>query len=620
VPLDIGDYALIGDCETAALVGRDGSIDWLCWPRFDSDACFAALLGRPDNGRWLIVPSDETRAVTRCYREHTLVLETRFETDTGAVTLIDFMPPRTATSDLVRIVRCDRGCVRMHMELVLRFDYGAIVPWVSRVDDRTIRAIAGPDMVVVHGDAEMHGEDLRTVSEFELEAGQFTAFSLTYCASHLPVPAPPDVQESLALTEAYWRDWVRDGTGVGPLDEVTRSLITLRALIYAPTGGIVAAPTTSLPEHPGGTRNWDYRYCWLRDATMSLLSLMNAGYRAEAAAWRDWLVRAVAGSPSQLQIMYGLAGERRLDEWEVDWLDGYLDSRPVRVGNEAHDQLQLDVYGEVMDALYQSQRGGIVGTEAGWALQKAMLSHLEQCWPEPDSGIWEMRGPPRHFTHSKVMAWLAFDRGIAMVEEFGLDGPVETWREQRAAIYDDVCAHGYDDKLGHFIQSYGSNQLDASLLLLAEVGFVEPDDPRYVRTVAAIERVLLRDGLLLRYDTGTAEDHLPPGEGAFIACSFWLVDAYVLTGRLDDAQRLYERLLALRNDVGLLAEEYDPSRCRLLGNFPQAFSHVALVDSAYNLFHARKPAEQRTPHSARRLGRRGKGAGVEASGTPSQRC
>jgi GH15 family glucan-1,4-alpha-glucosidase len=597
MPMDIGDYALIGDCETAALVGRDGSIDWLCWPRFDSDACFAALLGGPDNGRWLIAPLGGTPSVTRRYREHTLVLDTCFDTDTGAVTITDFMPPRNATSDLVRLVHCDSGRVRMRMELVLRFGYGAIVPWVSRLDERSLRAIAGPDMVIVHGAAEMHGEDLRTVSEFELEAGESTAFSLTYCASHLPAPRPPDVTAALRKTEDFWRDWVRDGHSPGQLDEVVRSLITLRALIYAPTGGIVAAPTTSLPECLGGTRNWDYRYCWLRDATMSLLSLMNAGYRDEAAAWRDWLVRAAAGSPSQLQIMYGLAGERRLDEWEVDWLDGHRGSRPVRVGNAAYSQLQLDVYGEVMDALYQARRGGIVGTEAGWALQKAMLGHLASRWRDADSGIWEMRGPPRHFTHSKVMAWLAFERGIAMATEFELDGPVESWRTERAAIHEDVCAHGYDEKLGHFVQSYGSDQLDASLLLLAEVGFVKPLDPRYIRTVEAIERVLLRDGLLLRYDTGTAEDNLPPGEGAFIACSFWLVDAYVMTGRLNDAERLYDRLLTLRNDVGLLAEQYDPAAGRVLGNFPQAFSHVALVDSAHNLFHARKPAEQRAPRS-----------------------
>lgn len=595
MPLDIGDYALVGDCETAALIGRDGSVDWLCWPRFDSDACFAALLGHADNGRWLIAPRDEVRAVTRRYRERTLVLETTFETATGAVTLIDFMPPRTETSDLVRIVRCERGRVRMHMELVLRFGYGAIVPWVSRIDGCTLRAIAGPDMVVVHGDAEMHGEDLRTIAEFELEAGHSHSFSLTYRPSHLPAPPPPNPESALFHTEEFWRDWVRDDVESGVHGEVTRSLITLRALIYAPTGGIVAAPTTSLPERPGGTRNWDYRYCWLRDATMSLLSLMNAGYREEAAAWRDWLVRAAAGSPSQLQIMYGLAGERRLDEWQAGWLAGYRGATPVRIGNAAHSQLQLDVYGEVMDALYQARRGGITGTEAGWALQKAMLAHLEQRWREPDSGIWEMRGPPRHFTHSKVMAWLAFDRGLAMAEEFGLDGPLERWRAERDAIHAEVCARGYEHALGHFVQSYGGRQLDASLLLLAAVGFIAPDDPRYVRTVSAIERTLLRDGLLLRYDSTTAEDALPPGEGAFVACSFWLVDSYVLMGRHDEARRLYDRLLALRNDVGLLAEEYDASGRRMLGNFPQAFSHVALVDSAHNLYGARKPADQRTP-------------------------
>ena len=598
MPLDIGDYALIGDCETAALVGRDGSIDWLCWPRFDSDACFAALLGGPGNGRWRIAPRATARTITRRYREDTLILETRFETDAGVMTLVDFMTPRSDTSDVVRIVRCERGRVDVHMELVLRFGYGAIVPWVSRIDDRTLRAIAGPDMVVVHGDVEMHGADLHTVADFRLQAGESASFSLSYCASHLPPPEPKDAMAGLGETEHYWRDWVVRTTDHGPWSEaVTRSLITLRALIYAPTGGIVAAPTTSLPECLGGPRNWDYRYCWLRDATMSLLSLMNAGFHEEAEAWRDWLVRAAAGSPWQLQIMYGLAGERRLAEWEVEWLPGYAGSKPVRVGNAAHAQLQLDVYGEVMDALYQSRRGGIVGNEAAWALQKAMLTHLERIWREPDAGIWEMRGPPRHFTHSKVMAWLAYDRGIAMVEEFGLEGPHERWREVRAAIRADVCRHGCDARVGHFVQSYGSTHLDASLLLLAEVGFVDAADPRFVRTVEAIERRLMHDGLVLRYDTAIADDALPPGEGAFLACSFWLADAYAMLGRYDDAERLFTHLLSLRNDVGLLAEEYDPvGRC-LLGNFPQAFSHVALVDSAHNLFRRRKPAVERAAHA-----------------------
>jgi GH15 family glucan-1,4-alpha-glucosidase len=596
--LAIDDYALIGDCETAALVGRDGSIDWLCWPRFDSDACFAALLGNADNGRWRIAPRDAVTKTGRSYRQDTLILETRFETATGAITLIDFMLPRSDTSDVIRIVRCERGYVDVHMELVLRFGYGALVPWVSRIGDRTLRAIAGPDMVVVHGDVEMHGEDLHTVADFRLREGQATSFSLAYCASHLPPPRPADALAGLAETERYWRDWVARTTDQGPWSEaVTRSLITLRALIYAPTGGIVAAPTTSLPECLGGTRNWDYRYCWLRDATLSLLSLMNAGFHEEAEAWRDWLVRAAAGSPWQLQIMYGLAGERRLAEWEVDWLPGYAGSRPVRIGNAAHAQLQLDVYGEVMDALYQSRRGGLVGNEAAWALQKAMLAHLGRIWRQPDAGIWEMRGPPRHFTHSKVMAWLAYDRAIAMVEEFGLEGPHEHWSAVRAAIHADVCRHGYDATLGHFVQAYGSTQLDASLLLLPEVGFIDAADPRFVRTVEAIERRLMRDGLVLRYDTALAGDALPPGEGAFLACSFWLVDAYAMLGRHEEAERLFTHLLSLRNDVGLLAEEYDPVHRRQLGNFPQAFSHVALVDSAHNLFRSRKPAEQRTVHA-----------------------
>jgi len=599
LPLAIHDYALIGDCETAALVGRDGSIDWLCWPRFDSDACFAALLGNPNNGHWLICPEEQPRTVSRCYRADTLILETRFDTSTGTATVVDFMPPRSGASHLVRQVRCERGQVCMRMQLILRFGYGAIVPWVSRIDQRTLRAIAGPDMVVVHADVAMRGEDLRTVSRFELREGETAAFSLTYGPSHLPPPAPPDVVTAMSSTETFWRHWVGRCTG-SRTEPVTRSLITLRALIYAPTGGIVAAPTTSLPENEGGTRNWDYRFCWLRDATMTLLSLMNAGYYAEAEAWRDWLVRAAAGSPWQMQIMYGLAGERRLSEWEVNWLRGYHGSAPVRIGNAAYAQLQLDVYGEVMDALYQAHRGGVVGNEASWGLQKALLSHLEKVWREPDSGMWEIRGPPRHFTYSKVMAWLAFDRAIAMAREFNLAGPILRWQELRAEIYDQVCTHGFDPALGSFVQSYGSRELDASLLLLPVVGFIDGRDQRFMGTVAAIEQRLLRHGFLLRYDARSPTDGLPPGEGAFLACSFWLVDAYVLLGRLDEAHRLFDRLLGLRNDVGLLAEEFDPVNDRMLGNFPQAFSHVALINSTHNLFQALKPVQQRSSRAATR--------------------
>lgn len=602
MPLDIRDYALIGDCETAALVGHDGSIDWLCWPRFDSDACFAALLGDADNGRWLICPADSPFTVTRTYRDRTLILDTRFEASSGVVTVTDFMPPRGGASDLIRQVTCDRGRVRLKMELVLRFGYGTVVPWVSKVDRRTIHAIAGPNLIVAHSDVDMHREDSKMVADFELHAGQSAFFSLTYQASHLELPPPPAVEDALEKTGTFWREWIGKATGAATWTEpVIRSLITLRALIYAPTGGIVAAPTTSLPEHIGGRRNWDYRFCWLRDATMTLLSLMNSGHLREAEAWRDWLIRAVAGSPKQLQIMYGLAGERRLWEWEVSWLPGYRNSHPVRVGNAAHSQLQLDVYGEVVDVLYQARRGGIQGTAATWSLQKALLSHLETVWREPDAGLWEMRGPPRQFVHSKVMAWLAFERAIASAEEFSLSGPIERWREIRSLIHEEVCTRGFNPEIGSFVQSFGTKDLDASLLLLPSVGFVAASDPRFVGTVSAIERHLLKDGFVLRYLTDDSLDGLPPGEGVFLACSFWLVDAYAMMGDVGKAHALFQRLLTLRNDVGLLSEEYDPVSGHLLGNFPQAFSHVALIDSAHNLFHALKPTRQRASHSAHRI-------------------
>jgi len=594
MPLRIEDYALIGDCEAAALVGRDGSIDWLCWPRFDSDACFAALLGTPEHGRWVIAPTDPNAKVTRRYRKDTLILETRFETTDGAVTLIDFMPVRDEHSNLVRIIVGERGEMRMRGELVIRFGYGAVVPWVSRTEDRALRAISGPDMLLMHAPLELRGEDLKTVAEATVTAGQKIPTVMTYSPSHLPAPTPVDPWEALARTERYWTEWATKCRHVGPArDVVVRSLITLKALTFAPTGGIVAAPTTSLPEQLGGVRNWDYRYCWLRDATLTLLALMNAGYYDEAQAWRDWLVRAAAGSPEQTQIMYGIAGERRLTEWEVPWLPGYENSRPVRIGNAAHGQLQLDVYGEVMDALHQGRRGGLAASESGWALQLALLAHLEKIWREPDQGIWEVRGPPCHFTYSKVMAWVAFDRMIKSAETFDLPGPIDHWKAVREEICDDVIAHGFDRELGSFVQSYGSKELDASLLLLCAVGFLPPHDPRIRGTVAAIERHLLVDGYVLRYHSARTEDGLPPGEGAFLACSFWLADAYVLLGRIEDAWRLFERLVARCNDVGLLSEEYDPSIDRLLGNFPQAFSHVALVNTAANLTRTEKPAEQR---------------------------
>lgn len=592
--LRIEDYALIGDCETAALVGRDGSIDWLCWPRFDSGACFAALLGGPEHGRWLLAPTVAVRSVVRRYRPGTLVLETDFATETGIVRVIDFMPPRSRVSDLVRLVVGVEGQVPMGMELILRFDYGAIVPWVTRLEDGALRCIAGPDMVVLNTEAEHHGEGLTTRSNFTVQAGETVALTLTYAPSHLPVPELADPETSLADTEVFWRDWSGRCVEAGPWTEIVqRSLITLKALTYSPTGGIVAAATTSLPEHLGGNRNWDYRFCWVRDATLSLLALIDSGFYDEAQAWRDWLLRAAAGSPDQLQIMYGLAGERRLTEWEVPWLPGYEGSAPVRIGNAAHGQLQLDVFGELMDALYQALRAGVRGDGAGWKLARDLLRHLETIWREPDEGIWEVRGGRQHFTHSKVMAWLAFDRAVRVVEEFGLEGPVERWRACASAIHAEVCERGFDLELGSFVQAYGSRQLDASLLMLPIVGFLPADDPRIVGTVAAIERRLVKDGLVLRYDSAEVEDGLPTGEGAFLACSFWLADVYVLMDRLDDATTLFERLLSLCNDVGLLAEEYDTHAGRQLGNFPQAFSHVGLIDTALNLSRAEKPAKQR---------------------------
>ena len=587
------DYALIGDCETAALVSRQGSIDWLCWPRFDSGACFAALLGTDGNGRWLIAPAGGIVRTTRRYLPDTLVLETRMATADGAVLLLDFMPPRGLNSDIVRLVRGLSGRVRMHTELVLRFDYGRTVPWVNHLDDGTFRAVAGPDMVLLHTPVRLHGRRLTSVAEFDVDEGQTVPFVLTHGPSHLPPPDAIDADTSLTHTLEFWNEWAgRIPRGEWD-DAVVRSLVTLKALTYAPTGGIVAAPTTSLPEQLGGTRNWDYRFCWLRDATLTLLALMNAGYYDEARAWRDWLMRAAAGAPAQVQIMYGLAGERRLDETLLPWLPGYEASPPVRIGNAAHDQLQLDVFGEVMDALHQARRGGLTPREADWEFQRELLAHVESVWTQPDEGLWEVRGGRRHFTHSKVMAWLAVDRGIRGAEAFGLAGPLDEWRALRRRIHEDVCRHGFDPALGSFVQSYGSRELDASLLLLPTIGFLPPDDPRILGTIAAVERRLLVDGFVLRYDTGTSDDGLPPGEGAFLACSFWLADAYAITGRVDQARALFTRLLALRNDVGLLAEEYDTRAHRLVGNFPQAFSHVALVNTAHNLARATKPVKQR---------------------------
>jgi GH15 family glucan-1,4-alpha-glucosidase len=597
----IEDYALIGDCETAALVSLDGSIDWLCWPRFDSGACFAALLGSSDHGRWLVGPVDPSARASRQYRSNTLILETEFETSEGVATVIDFMPPRGAASDLVRIVVGKRGHVAMRTELLLRFDYGATVPWVTRLESGALRAIAGPDMTILETNVAVKGEGLKTVGEFTVGAGETANFVLAYAPSHTPLPTLVDPLQALAETEAFWREWSDRCSYDGEWSEaVQRSMITLKALTYAPTGGLVAAPTTSLPEWIGGPRNWDYRFCWLRDATFTLLTLMDGGYYEEAHAWREWLLRAVAGSPSQLSIMYGLGGERRLPEWEVTWLPGYEGSRPVRVGNAAAQQFQIDVFGEVMDALYQATHGGLGQSAEGWALQRALLDYLERVWNEPDEGIWEVRGPRQHFTHSKVMAWVAFDRAIRSAEEFALAAPLERWRALRGKIHDDVCRNGFDPELGAFVQAYGSTSLDASVLLIPLVGFLPADDPRVVGTVQVIERQLIRDGLVLRYDTRATDDGLPAGEGAFLACSFWLADTYVLQGRHEDARELFERLLGLRNDVGLLAEEYDPRAKRQLGNFPQAFSHLALVDTAFSL--SRRPArplEQRADSTKR---------------------
>jgi GH15 family glucan-1,4-alpha-glucosidase len=595
----IEDYAMLGDCETSALVARDGSVDWLCWPRFDSGACFAALLGEPKNGRWLIAPVRPLGEPTRRYRENTLILETEIETEEGAATLIEFMPVRRTVSNLVRIVVGKRGTVTLRTELIIRFDYGSLVPWVTTREDGTLSAIAGPDMVVLRTPVPLRGEDRKTVGEFTVSAAETVAFVLTYGPSHLEPPAPIDPIAALADTEAFWTEWSSQFHGAGEWSAaVMRSLITLKALTYQPTGGIVAAPTTSLPEMLGGPRNWDYRYCWLRDSTFTLLALMNSGYYEEAKAWRAWLLRAVAGDPSQIQIMYGIAGERRLTEWEIPWLAGYEGAKPVRIGNAASEQIQLDIYGEVMDAMHQARMGNIATDGSGWAVQLGALKHFETIWEQPDSGIWEVRGGPRHFTYSKVMAWVAFDRAVKTIEEFNREGPLEEWRAMRAKIHDEVCREGFNKDIGAFVQSYGSKELDASVLLIPLVGFLPADDPRIRSTVEAIERNLMQDGFVMRYDTAAHRDGLPGSEGAFLACSFWLADNFVLLGRLDDARRLLQRLLELRNDVGLLSEEYDPRAQRLVGNFPQALSHIALINTALNLSRTNKPVEQRSGSSA----------------------
>ncbi len=589
----IEDYALLGDCETAALVSRHGSIDWLCWPHFASPACFAALLGTEENGHWRIAPKPMGRT-SRRYLDHTLVMETSFETDQGRAVLIDFMPIRGRNSCLIRIVRGIRGRVSMSMQLVLRFDYGRTIPWVSRLEDGNLRAIAGPDMVVLHTPAPLRGENLKTVSEFTVAEGESVPFTLIYGPSCDPLPNPIDPERSLRDTVSFWQKWAKRPKQENEYEQaVERSLITLKALTYRPTGGIVAAPTTSLPEEIGGERNWDYRFCWLRDATFTLLALMNAGYFEEARVWRDWLLRAVAGSPDQVQIMYGVRGERNLMEWEVSWLAGYGGSKPVRIGNAASEQLQLDVYGEVADALLHAHIGGIPTNPNDLGLQKSLTGHLSKIWHEPDQGIWEVRGGPKQFTYSKVMAWVAFDRAIQGAEKFGLRGDVSRWREVREEIHQEVCRQGYDPQLGSFTQFYGSKELDASLLLIPLVGFLPATDPRVRNTVEAIEKQLMPHGFVLRYRTDNQNDGLPAGEGAFLACSFWMVSVLKMLGRNQDAKVLFDRLLSVRNDVGLLSEEYDPRARRQLGNFPQALSHIALVNAAFEFTRASSPGRQR---------------------------
>jgi GH15 family glucan-1,4-alpha-glucosidase len=589
----IEDYAIIGDCHTAALIARNGSMDWLCFPRFDSGACFAALLGNEEHGRWLIAPDGDVRGVERRYRDGTLVLETDYETSGGAVRLIDCMPPRSTTPIVIRLIVGRRGQVRLRMQLTIRFDYGSIIPWVRRVAGG-IRAVAGPDTLILKTAVDLHSENFRTEAEFTVSEGQRVPFVLMWHPSHEPEPGLIDANAAVAATEQWWREWSGRCMYTGPWrDAVVRSLITLKALIYAPTGGIIAAPTTSLPECLGGVRNWDYRYCWVRDATFTLYALMLGGYIEEACAWREWLLRAVAGKPAELNIMYGLSGERRLAELELPWLPGYERSTPVRIGNAATQQFQLDVYGELMDAMHVARRAGLAPDENAWHVQSAMIAFVESAWREPDNGIWEMRGRKRHFTHSKVMAWVAVDRMIKAVERFRMDGPVERWRSLRATIHAEVCSSGFDHERNTFVQYYGGKELDASLLMIALVGFLPPHDTRVQGTIEAIERQLMADGFVLRYRTRREVDALPPGEAAFLACSFWLADNFALCGRYEDARRLFERLLSLRNDVGLLSEGYDPANKRLLGNFPQALSHLSLVNTALNLSRDHGPATDR---------------------------
>jgi GH15 family glucan-1,4-alpha-glucosidase len=595
----IEDYALIGDCETAALVSRWGSIDWLCWPRFDSSACCAALLGEPRHGRWVIAPADTAARVERRYRPDTLILESEFAAADGRVKIIDFMPLRERDSHVIRVVEGQSGRVAMRTELILRFDYGSLVPWAVRLRDGALSFVAGPDRILLRTPIRLRGEELKTVGEFQVEAGECVPFVLGYSRSYEPEPPALDVARALKDTQEFWQRWIGRSADVGEYSEpVRRSLITLKALTYRRTGGIVAAPTTSLPERVGGARNWDYRYCWVRDATFTLQAMMNAGHYDEARDWRSWLLRAAAGDPPGMQIMYGIAGERLLPEWEVPGLPGYERSAPVRVGNAAAQQLQLDVYGELADVLHRARQASLAPMDAGWALQCALLDHLEKVWRKPDHGIWETRGKERQFTHSKVMAWVAFDRAIRSAEQFHLEAPLERWKSVRRRIHAEVCRKGFNSRLGAFVQSYGSAHLDASILLLPLVGFLPHEDPRVASTFQTIERrLMLQDRFVRRYETNAKTDGLPPGEGAFLACSFWLADNMVLMDRVDEARQLFERLLALRNDLGLLSEEYDPRARRFLGNFPQSFSHIALINTAHNLTQRHGPARQRASDS-----------------------
>ena len=591
--MKIEDYGIIGDTQTVALVGRDGSIDWLCLPRFDSGASFGALLGNDEHGCWQLAPMGEILSTRRAYRPGTLILETKFETAEGCVKIVDCMPIRQSDADLIRVVQGVRGTVRMKMRLIIRFDYGSIVPWLRRLSDR-LEAVAGPDAISLWSDVETHGEGLTTVAEFDVSEGQSFAFDLLWHPSHESPEKRGNTATKIEETEAWWNEWRAEAKCEGEWCEaIKRSLITLKALTYVPTGGIVAAPTTSLPECIGGTRNWDYRYCWLRDATFTLYALMESGHKDEACAWVDWLLRAVAGNPGELQIMYGLAGERRLEERELEWLPGYENSAPVRVGNAAYNQFQLDVYGELMDALHQARCSGIEVQPHAWHIQRAIMEFLEKAWREPDEGIWEVRGPRRHFTHSKVMAWVAFDRAVKAVEQFGREGPVDCWRSHRDALRQEICERGFNVAKNTFVQEYDGDALDASLLMIPLVGFLPPEDDRVRGTIAAIERELVRGGFVLRYLTETNVDGLPHEEGAFLLCTFWLADNYALAGRWAEAREVFERLLAVRNDLGLLAEEYDPRTKRQLGNFPQAFSHVGLINTARNLSRRGGPAQKR---------------------------